>query len=541
MFHTVKPPADEGQIHATPAVAPAAASAGVWILLATILGSSLSFIDGTVVNVALPTLQRDLHANIADVQWVVEAYSLFLAALILVGGALGDRLGRRRIFSLGIIVFAAASAVCGLAPTIGVLIVARAAQGIGGALLVPGSLAIIGASFEERRRGAAIGTWAAFTTITAAGGPVLGGWLVQAASWRWVFFINLPLALITLVVTYRHVPESRAQGTSRLDLPGAALATLGLGALVYGFITASTLGLGAGLVLIALGIGVVALVAFLVVEARSPAPMVPLTLFRSRSFSGANLLTLLLYGALGGAFYFLPFNLQQVQGYSPAAAGASLLPMTLIIFAFSRWAGGLVPRFGAKLPLVIGPVIAAAGFALFARIGVGGSYWTTFFPATVVFSLGMALVIAPLTTTVMNAASSDNVGAASGINNAVSRAAGLLAICILALVVVGVFSAAFDANIAALHLPPALRDALASQRTRLAGAQIPPGVSPPVHAAIRQAIDTAFVSGFRVAMLTGAAMALASALAAALLIEGKPARVPAGQQGAGAGMPAPQA
>ncbi len=525
MAHLVKPPCDEGVIRSKPAdrlAVSAAGHAGVWVLMATILGSSMSFIDGTVVNVALPTLQRELHATVADVQWVIEAYALFLSALILVGGSLGDRLGRRRIFALGIVLFTAASVACGLAPTALALIAARGAQGIGGALLVPGSLAIISASFDPARRGGAIGTWAAFTTVTAALGPVLGGWLIQAASWRWVFFINVPLAALTLLVTFWRVPESRDEHSAGpLDWWGASLATVGLGALVYGLIESSTLGWEAPAVWVGLIVGVGALIAFVVVEARSAAPMVPLTLFRSRTFSGANLLTLLLYGGLGGSLYFLPFTLQQVQGYTPTEAGAALLPMTVIIFLMSRWAGGLVARVGAKLPLVIGAIIAAAGFALFALPGLGGSYWTTYFPAIVVMSLGMSIVIAPLTTAVMNSVSADRAGVASGINNATSRTGGLLTIAAINLLVVAVFNSTLDGRLGGLHVTAAVLRALDAQRARLAGMQIPGGLTPNLSALIQRAIDLSFLDGFRAAMLTGAVLALASAVAAAVLVEGK--------------------
>jgi len=493
-----------------------------WTLAATILGSSLAFIDGTVVNVALPVIQRDLDASAATVQWVVEAYSLFLAALILVGGSLGDRFGRKRIYTLGIAIFTLASVACGFAPSITALNVARAVQGIGGALLVPGSLAIISATFDESRRGAAIGVWSSLTTITTALGPVLGGWLVQTLSWRWVFFINVPLAAITLFILIWRVAESRdTQISGPLDWQGAALATLGLGALVFGLIEASTLGLSAPLVLIAIALGVAGLVAFVLVEMHSPAPMMSLRLFSSRTFTGANLLTLLLYGALGGALYFLPFNLQQAQGYSPAQAGAALLPFTIIIFLLSRWSGGLIQRIGAKVPLVVGATLAAAGFALFALPGIGGSYWVTFFPAIVVLSLGMALVIAPLTTAVMNSAPVAEAGAASGINNSASRTAGLIAIALMTLIFVTVFNPAFDANLAALNLSPALQSALDAQRGLLAGAKAPPGTPPALAAAITQAIDQAFLSAFRVVTLVGAALALASAATAALMIEGR--------------------
>jgi EmrB/QacA subfamily drug resistance transporter len=516
----VRQPCDEEIIRSRPAASKPCLYP-TWTLVATILGSSLSFIDGTVVNVALPVIQRDLGASAANVQWVIEAYSLFLSALILVGGSLGDRFGRKRIYTLGIVIFTLASVACGFAPNIVALIVARAAQGIGGALLVPGSLAIISATFDESRRGAAIGAWSSFTTITTALGPVLGGWLVQALSWRWVFFINVPLAAITLFIIFWRVAESRdTEISGPLDWQGAALATLGLGALVFGLIEASTLGLSAPLVLIAIAVGLAGLVAFVLAEVRSPAPMMPLRLFSSRTFAGANLLTLLLYGALGGALYFLPFNLQLAQGYSPAEAGAALLPFTIIIFLLSRWSGGLVQSIGAKVPLVVGATLAAAGFALFALPGIGGSYWVTFFPAIVVLSLGMALVIAPLTTSVMNSAPVAQAGAASGINNSVSRSSGLIAIALMNLIFVTIFNPAFDAHLAALNLGPALQSALDAQRGLLAAAKAPPGTAPALAAAITQAIDQAFLSAFRVVTLVGAALALASAAVAALTIEG---------------------
>ncbi len=521
MANLGKPPCDEGVIRSGKAEAPCSVDSGPWILAATIIGSSMAFIDSTVTNVALPALQQELGATATDAQWVVESYALLLAALILVGGSLGDHYGRRRIYSLGIVLFALASIGCGLAQSPGQLIAARAVQGIGGALLVPGSLAIISASFEGERRGKAIGTWSGFSGITAALGPILGGYLVENVSWRAVFLINVPLAVVVLFIVARHVPESRDPDARRLDLPGAFLATLGLGGIVYGLIESSSRGFDDPLVVSALVIGAAALLAFVFVERRSHEPMMPLRLFESRNFSGANLLTLLLYAGLGGSLYFLPFNLIQVHGYSATAAGSAFLPFIIITFILSRWAGGLVTRYGAKLPLVVGPSIAAVGFILFALPGTGGSYWTTFFPAVAVMGLGMSLVIAPLTTTALNSVEGRHSGLASGVNNAVSRTAGLLAIAVLGIFVFVAFSSGLDGRVDALGLAPEQRAALESEKVNLGGAEVPEGVSGETAAAVEQAVDEAFVGAFRLAMYIAAGLAVASALAAAVLIEGK--------------------
>jgi EmrB/QacA subfamily drug resistance transporter len=490
---------------------PGGAESREWILAATILGSSMAFIDGTVVNVALPALQASFHATVVDVQWVVESYGLFLAALILVGGSLGDVFGRRFVFLTGVAIFAVASAACGFSETIHQLILARSIQGMGAALLVPGSLSIISASFEEKSRGRAIGTWSGFTAITTAIGPVLGGWLVQHASWRWVFLINLPLAAAVIAISLWRIPESRSTRTQSIDWLGGVLATVGLGGLVYGFIESVNLGWENRLVVGSLIGGFACLIGLLVAEARVGAPMLPLTLFDSRSFSGANLLTLSLYAALGIFFFVFPLNLVQVQGYSTTATGAAILPFILLMFLLSRWSGGLVARYGARGPLIIGPVISAFGFVLFAVPSVGDSYWKTFFPAILVLGFGMAVTVAPLTTVVMNSVSEDRVGAASGINNAVSRVASVLAIAVLGIVMVKAFGSRLNGSLAHLALPPDVAQDLRANVSKLGGLQAPAGLDSGTEAAVRRSIQDAFVFGFRLVMLICGGFALASA------------------------------
>ena len=517
----MKPSGDEAIPRSIRGDVPRAKPAGHWILAATILGSSMAFIDSTVVNVALPALQTSLHATIVDVQWVVESYGLLLAALLLVGGSLGDLFGRRRVFLLGVGIFAAASIACGLSLNIHQLVIARSVQGVGAAFLVPGSLSIISASFDEQTRGQAIGTWSGFTAITTAVGPVLGGWLIQHASWRWAFFINVPLAAAVIAISLRHIPESRNAGTGRVDWLGALFATAGLGGVVYGFVESTNLGWHYPLVYGSLLAGFACLIIFVFVEARRSSPMVPLALFRSRTFSGANLLTLFLYAALGIFFFLFPLDLIQVQKYSPTATGAATLPFIVLMFSLSRWSGGLVTRYGPKAPLVAGPLIAAAGFILFALPSVGLSYWKSFFPAFAVLGLGMAISVAPLTTVVMSSAGPDRAGAASGINNAVARVASVLAIAILGIVMVSMFASDLQHHLNGQLLSPGVFREIQSNASKLAGIDLPPGLAPDQIAAVHAAISHAFVSAFRIEMLICAGLSLTSGAVAWLMISAK--------------------
>jgi EmrB/QacA subfamily drug resistance transporter len=513
-------PLEEMSIRSASADRPCIEKSGPWILAATILGSSMAFIDSTIVNVAAPRFQSAFHASVVDVQWVIESYGLLLSALILVGGALGDRLGRRLVFLLGVGIFAMASAACGLAPSIHVLVLARAVQGIGAALMIPGSLAIISASFDDEHRGRAIGTWSGFTAMTAALGPVLGGGLIEYASWRWAFFLNVPVAAAVVLLAVRHVPESRGSRGGNLDWLGAALATTGLGCVVTGFLESSKLGWRNPLVFGTLLTGLLLIPLFLRVEARASSPMAPLSLFKSRTFLGANLLTLALYAAMGIFFFLFPITLMQVYGYSATSAGAASLPVILLLFTLSRWSGGLVARYGGRIPLLIGPLVVAASFVFFAVLTGHGNYWTTFFPASVALGLGMAITVAPLTTVVMSSIDKDHGGAASGINNAVARVAGVLAIAVFGIVLVHTFRSRLDQSLAALPLAPETVEQIRSKEIALAGMELPKNVDAPTRIAIQNAVSEAFLHSFRLVMFCCAALSLASAAASGHYLSG---------------------
>ncbi|MBW4437967.1 MAG: DHA2 family efflux MFS transporter permease subunit [Pleurocapsa minor GSE-CHR-MK-17-07R] len=493
----------------------AAPRAGLFVMLSTILASSMAFIDGTALGVAMPALQNDLGATAIQLSWIVNGYTLMLSALILVGGALGDRYGRNRVFGLGIILFTVASVLCALAPTADLLIIARVVQGLGGALMVPGSLAIIAANFPPNARGRAIGTWSTLSTLTTILGPVIGGVLASNGLWRGVFLLNIPLAVIALVALAR-VPETRDENaTGTLDYPGAALVTLGLAALTFG--------LSGGGTLVTI-LGVVFLVAFVGWELRAPHPMMPVNLFRSRTFAGTNLLTFFLYGALYGVLFFLPLNLIQIQGYDAQAAGLVNLPFGLLLAIISRFSGAWVDRVGAKIPLVVGPAITGIGFVLLGLQGLTGgpaAYWTTFFPTVLVLGVGMGITIAPLTTAVMGSAPATMSGAASGINNAISRSAGVIAIALFSTLAVSVYASGFAAQTAPAGVAPETMTYLTDNADRLADLTPPDGMAEAESAATMQVIRENFVDTFQVIALVSAALAFLSAAAAFVLVDGK--------------------
>lgn len=490
----------------------ATAISGRWLLAATVLGSSMDYIDGTVVNVAIPSIQNLLGATGTQAQWVVESYALFLASLLLTGGSLGDRFGLRKIFLCGVVVFAVASLGCGLARGIGELLFARCLQGVGGALLVPNSLALLSREFEGGDRARAIGTWSGFGAIMTALGPVLGGWVVQHASWRWAFLLNVPVAIATVWITMTKIPSREAdRGQLPLDVKGAVLATVGLACVTYSMLEWSNGHLASR----AVGaIGLIVIAMFVVAEKRAKSPLIAPELFLSRTFSGANLVTFFLYGALFATLFYLPLNLIQVQGYTPTQAGAAMLPMILLMFFLSRWAGGLVNTWGPRLPLIVGPFIAAVGYILLARPGVGGTYWSSYFPGITVLGIGMTISVAPLTTVVMTSVEEDRSGTASGINNAVSQIAALLALALSAPLFFAKFSAELSRGLASLSVPDQVVAQVAEQKRLLAAIQT-------MNVQARTAIDGAFVSAFRLVAFVAAGSAVVAGIIATSTIGDK--------------------
>jgi EmrB/QacA subfamily drug resistance transporter len=407
-------------------------AAGRWVIMATVLGSGMAAIDATIVGIALPTIGREFHASLAALQWVVTGYTLTLAALLLLGGSLGDRYGRRRVFCVGVVWFALSSAACALAPGVTVLVITRVLQGIGAALLTPGSLAILQASFAPDDRGRAIGTWSGLGGVATAAGPLLGGYLIVAASWRWIFLINVPIGVLVLLVSVRHVPESRdPTATKRVDVAGAVLATLSLAGVTYGLIAGPARGWSDALVVLTLVLGTVAGVAFVLVERASPSPMLPLAVFRLRQFTVTNAVTFIVYAALGGALFLLPVELQVVDYYTPLESGVALLPLTIVMLLLSARSGRLASKIGPRLQMSVGPVVVGIGLGLLARTTTDSSYASGVLPAVLVFGLGLAVTVAPLTATALGAVPAEHAGLASALNNDVARLGSLLAVAVL--------------------------------------------------------------------------------------------------------------
>lgn len=524
MTGIVPPPCDEGILDGAPNTPGCASHAKRWVLAVTILGSSTAFIEGSAINVALPAIQRGIDASAAEMQWIASIYTLLLAALTLAAGSAGDLYGRRRIFMLGLGLLGAASAAAGFVTGSTQLIGVRAVQGLGAALLVPNSLALLSAAFPKPERGRAIGTWSAATALTGVLGPVLGGLLVDAVSWRAAFVVVVPLTLVTLVGAFARMPDVRVgRARPKIDWPGILLATAGLGALVYGLIALPQGASG----LYVLATGLTLFLGFVWHEARTSAPMVPPRLFRSPTFVGANLLTLLLYFSLSGVFFVLPFDLVRVHGYSAAATGAAYLPFALALGALSRFAGGFADRMGARAPMVAGSLVAGAGFLLLTLPGVEGSYWTTFFLPMLVIGVGMAMTVAPLTSTVMGAVDEPDVGVASGVNNTVARTSALLAVAIFGLVALDLFGRRLGVELEPVPLSPAVREAVLTQRSALGEVSTPIGATSPERSAIDLAARRAFVTAFRWLAMLAALLAATGALVVGLTIDGAPPRTAA--------------
>jgi EmrB/QacA subfamily drug resistance transporter len=478
----------------------------------------MSLIDESVVNVALPGIEAHLEATLPAMQWIINAYTLCISALLLVGGAAADQYGRRRVFLIGITIFTVASIGCGLAPGISVLIASRAIQGLGAALLIPCSLALIGAAYDEKERGAAIGIWSGASAIAAGGGPLLGGWMVDHASWRLIFLINPIIALPTIWIALRRVPESRdPKAQQGLDWTGALLVFCALGSLVYGFIAASHAGWRQPTVIVPLLAGVALLYAFIRVERHSATPMMPPELFRSVSFSGINLLTLLLYGALDGALFFLPFLLIQAHGYSATAAGAVYLPFTILLALLSRWSGGLADRFGIRGPLIVGPVITGIGFLVLGLVGGATEFWVFLVPMTVL-GLGMAITVAPLTTAVVNGVNRRQMGVASGINNAVAAIAALLFVAVLGTIALGAFGRSLDRNLSATGASAAVQAVVAQTREAFAPPTVPVTLSAQDKQTVQEVVEDAYVETIRLIMFIAAALSLGAGLVAGLTL-----------------------
>lgn len=485
----------------------------------------MAFINGSVVNVALPAIQSSLGATVADMQWVVSIYTFILGTLILTGGSAGDYYGRKRVFGFGVFLFLLSTVWCGLAPDVHQLIIARGGQAVGGAMMIPGSLAIITDLYEKEQRGKAIGTWSGFTALSTAAGPLLGGILVDQFSWRFIFLISIPMAIAALIILYWRVPESRAVSEEgQPDWKGALLATLGLGLICFGLIEASDLGVYDPVVIFTLLAGALIFLGFIWVENAIPNPMMPPELFKSRSFTGANLVTMFFYFSLAGVFFLLPFNFIQIQGYSATAAGAAFIPFPLLVGVLSRWSGGLVVRFGAKPLLVAGPLLTGCGFVLLGIYGIDSYYWTSFFPGISFMGLGVAVSFAPMNTTVMSSVSKQDAGTASGINKAISRLSGMLSVALLGALAIALFGYELLAMMQQADLPQELQSRIIAEKASLAKVEIPPEVSAESRALLQESIRASFLSSFQIVMFVSAGLVSLGSLCAAWFVDYKPVK-----------------
>lgn len=497
--------------------------AGKWIMGSAILASAMAFIDSTALNVVLPSLQKSLNAKGPDLFWVLNAYLLMLASLILIGGSLGDRLGRKKVFMIGIVIFILGSAACGLTPGVGLLITFRVLQGAGGALMIPGSLSLISSLIDKEERGRAIGTWSAITTLVTIGGPILGGALGDAGLWRAIFFINIPIGIIVLIILGSKVGESRdEQSSSSVDIPGAVTLGLGLACLTFGFLRAPSLGFGHIQAWGSLAAGVLLLASFLVVEYKSKQPMMPLRLFANRTFTGVNLLTFFLYAGLGAAMLFLSLDLVQAQGYSQLQSGLSFLPFTILMISIARYAGGLADKYGPRLLLIIGPLVAGVGFLMlsFVQQTKGPSeFWTTFFPGIFTLGLGMSITVAPLTATVMGSVEDRFSGTASGVNNAMTRIAGVFANAILGALAVLLFYGALQKQIAPIPLDAPDRGAVMAEAVNLGNASVPAVIKPSDRALVQNAYRLSFIYAYTRIMRVAAGLCFLGVLLSIFVFE----------------------
>ncbi len=495
-----------------------------WTLLATILASSLVFIDSTALNVALPALQKDLGITGTELLWVINGYALFLSALLLVGGSLGDLYGRNKVFLIGLAIFSISSLICGISQSPLQLIIARAFQGVGGALLTPGSLSILSSQFAAESRGKAIGLWSTFSALTAVFGPILGGWLAGLGLWRFIFFINVPLSIIVFVTMIAKVPESSNPKAEKLDIWGALLVTFGLAGITYGFIESPKYGFGNLIIISSLFTGAFSLIAFIILQNYSKHPMMPLKLFKSSTFSGSNLLTLFVYAALSGALFFLPLNLIQIQGYSEINAGLAMLPIIIMIAGLSPLMGKFVDRRGVRIPLIIGPMITSAGFFIFSTYGItsgSGAYWDTFFLSFLLLGVGMGITVAPLTISVMGAVSEDNVGIASGINNTVARAAGVLAVALMGSLVLFSFHDFIENAIEVMDISKAMKNEIMFESSKFTSAEAPDGLSEENKFIVEKILKDSFVVAFNKVVYVSSFLTFLGGVMALIFIKNK--------------------